>query len=214
MEPLVRCPHCGHYHQTNIEYCPEKGLPIYVPKADEPVKTKINVLWLGIAAIVLVIIACVLMSIFVLPRLLNKNVSSTPPISVPTLTLQPLETRVSIINTQQPTATEAAVLPLPSATATSQYFIACEGSSLLTQLHVGDKAQINSEPALPNRVRSSASTNAEVLGFIQPGEQVDILEGPTCAQDWVWWRVRSVSTSLEGWTAEGDQEDYWLIPVP
>jgi hypothetical protein len=66
---------------------------------------------------------------------------------------------------------------------------------------------------LPNRIRRQPNSSSEVLGFIQPGEKVDILEGPSCSNAWIWWRVRSQQTGLTGWTAEGDANDYWLIPV-
>jgi len=45
-----------------------------------------------------------------------------------------------------------------------------------------------------------------------------IIDGPKCADGWVWWRVRSQYDGLEGWTSEGEQpigEDpiYWLEPT-
>jgi serine/threonine protein kinase len=83
-----------------------------------------------------------------------------------------------------------------------------------SRLHVGDKAYISYNPPLPNRVRTQPNTNADVVGFLQPGEQMDILEGPVCSNQWIWWRVRSLSTGMTGWTAEGDATNYWLVPMP
>jgi hypothetical protein len=62
-----------------------------------------------------------------------------------------------------------------------------------------------------NRVREKHNTDAKILGFIQPGEKIEILEGPFCGE-WIWWRVRSMKTGLTGWTAEGDNANYWLAP--
>jgi Tol biopolymer transport system component len=42
---------------------------------------------------------------------------------------------------------------------------------------------------------------------------MDILAGPTCQNGWVWWEIRSLTTGLTGWTAEGDGQNYWLLPV-
>ncbi|MBN1146991.1 MAG: protein kinase [Anaerolineales bacterium] len=83
-----------------------------------------------------------------------------------------------------------------------------------SRLHVGDKAMVSEDPPLPNRVRTQPNTDGAILGFIQPGERVEIIEGPICSNQWVWWRVRSLKTGLTGWTAEGDANGYWLVPLP
>ena len=44
-------------------------------------------------------------------------------------------------------------------------------------------------------------------------ERMRILEGPVCANKWVWWKVRSLKSGLEGWTSEGDKDKYWLVPA-
>jgi hypothetical protein len=62
-------------------------------------------------------------------------------------------------------------------------------------------------------VRERPNTTAAILGNIEPGEEIEILGGPACNTGWVWWEVRSLSTDLQGWTAEGDGEDYWLVPL-
>ena len=113
MNPLVRCPHCGHYHQATLEYCPDTGLPIYITTKPEPQKDNKRVLVvLAIAATILALIACILFSIFVLPRFLGGNFSpgGQAPVIVPSLTLAPLETRFAENNTPVPTATEEDVL--------------------------------------------------------------------------------------------------------
>jgi predicted Ser/Thr protein kinase len=88
---------------------------------------------------------------------------------------------------------------------------ACPGAPL-SRLRVGTEAMVSFDPPLANRVREFPNTSADVLGMIDPGEQVSILEGPACSSGWVWWRVRT-SWGLVGWTAEGDDEAYWLVPA-
>ena len=73
---------------------------------------------------------------------------------------------------------------------------------------------VSFNPPLANRVRRQPNTQSVVLGFLQPGEKMDILEGPVCYNNWIWWRVRSLETDLSGWTVEGDSADYWLVPYP
>jgi serine/threonine protein kinase len=88
----------------------------------------------------------------------------------------------------------------------------CMGG-LPTRLHIGDQAYVNLYPATPNRVRDKPdSTYGSIIGRIQPGEQVIILDGPECNDGWVWWKIRSLQTGTEGWTAEGENPSYWLVP--
>lgn len=83
-----------------------------------------------------------------------------------------------------------------------------------SRLHVGDLAHISSDPPLSNRVREQPNTSSEILGMLEVGERMEILEGPVCFGGWIWWRVRSLEKYLIGWTAEGDETDYWIVPEP
>jgi hypothetical protein len=85
-------------------------------------------------------------------------------------------------------------------------------NALPTRLRVGLFAYVNPDPPLPNNLRREAGKENELLGEIPAGEGMKILEGPKCADGWVWWKVRTFENELTGWTAEGDREDYWLIP--
>jgi hypothetical protein len=81
-------------------------------------------------------------------------------------------------------------------------------------LHVGDKAYVSFDPPWKNNVRANPSLGAPKLGSLDPGEKMEILDGPFCSDNMVWWRVQSLHTPLTGWTSEGDIENYWLIPLP
>ena len=82
-----------------------------------------------------------------------------------------------------------------------------------TRLKVGARAIVESESAMPNRIREEAGLEGKVLGFIQQYETVMVLAGPVCRDNWVWWKVRSEQSYIVGWTAEGDEETYWLQPL-
>ncbi|MEP0804759.1 MAG: SH3 domain-containing protein [Chloroflexota bacterium] len=81
-----------------------------------------------------------------------------------------------------------------------------------TRLKIGDFAFVSFYPPLRQRVRSGPGTSNSILDVIPVGSAVKILDGPQCADNWVWWKVRVLSSKLEGWTAEGDRDAYWLIP--
>ena len=93
---MIWCPHCGHYHNATLEYCPEKGLPIYQPKEVEK-HSKPNLLWLVIVIIFNpghIMWHC--RNLFRSKILTPKNPSSNQvPITSSTLTLEPVQTRIS-----------------------------------------------------------------------------------------------------------------------
>ncbi|MFC1996962.1 serine/threonine protein kinase [Chloroflexota bacterium] len=84
----------------------------------------------------------------------------------------------------------------------------------LSRLKPEQFSQVSQYPDVPNNVRQNPDADAMKLGQIMPNEIVKIREGPVCADDMVWWRVRSQSSDLAGWTAEGDRRNYWLVPLP
>ncbi len=88
---------------------------------------------------------------------------------------------------------------------------ACPGAHP-SELHVGDKAMVSLNPPLANNVRAQPETTSKFLFAIQPGEVVDILEGPGCSNNWVWWQIKT-QDGRTGWTAEGDGTEYWLVPA-
>ena len=215
MENFVQCPHCGQKHSADMTHCPVKGLPIYRTKRKSPVTKIDKKTWLiGGAGAAFVLISFWLILFFViLPAFQNQPPKVVePPFTVPTLTLPPLETRFVVITPQNNETPQQGTTQTNEPTATT--WEACENASLPSRLHIGATAQVALDPPLPNRVRQDPNTSAAINGYVDPGESVTIIDGPACDQDWVWWKVEAQSGSLIGWTAEGDQENYWLVPVP
>lgn len=100
-----------------------------------------------------------------------------------------------------------------AATPTLSTWLACKNAPL-SQLRIGNKAYVSFDPPDPNTVRGKPGKESNALGKIYPGEEVEILDGPSCKDSLVWWKVRSTKTGLIGWTAEGDYKNYWIIPKP
>jgi hypothetical protein len=76
-----------------------------------------------------------------------------------------------------------------------------EGCQKETNLVVGGMAYLADQEA--NNLRLSPGSDGLRTGRIQPGERVVILDGPVCADGFVWWDVQLLDTNLVGWTAEG-----------
>ncbi len=83
---------------------------------------------------------------------------------------------------------------------------------LSPRLSAGTSARVSLSP-LPNAVRSAPGTdsNSTVLGSIPGGTVFTVLEGPVCANGYYWYRVDT--GSVDGWTAEGQDGEYWLDPL-
>lgn len=80
--------------------------------------------------------------------------------------------------------------------------------NLPSQLVIEEMAQVSEGQS--NNVRENPSRDATRLGVIPSGAVLEVLEGPTCADGLQWWRVQY--GSLIGWTVEGSDGEYWLLP--
>ena len=217
-EQMIRCPHCGKMHPKGTVYCPENGMPIYQaenePAAAPPAPRRNTMLWIIAGSAIGLAALCIIAVVVIF--LLRNKASSTSPTITPAAII--IATMLESTPTPEPSLTSPAPAdtPLPAVTIvpTNGPWSACVDAAYLSRLHVGDKAEVSTNPPIPNNVRSQPSVSASLLGQIQPGEEITILEGPACPGEWVWWKVRSLETNLEGWTAEGDENTYWLIPLP
>jgi len=229
MPENILCPHCGQLHPVETVFCPENGMPIYPSQPVEPgkaVKPKnrnSSPIWVILAIIAVLVVICGIFAVIFVPRLSGWNnlmATSTIPQPVFALTephiLQPTQTPAQTEENQAVgTSTfEPTFTIIPSPTPVPLPWQACEEAIYLSRLQVGMQASVSADPPLANRVRSAPSLESTVIGSLEPGEEMEIIDGPGCSNQWVWWKVKSLSTDVIGWTAEGDQKGYWLIPLP
>lgn len=85
----------------------------------------------------------------------------------------------------------------------------CTGT-LPSRLIVGQIARVT--PGDPNNVRDQPNRGGRVVGQI-PGDGVfAVLEGPTCADGFAWYRV-DYRGQVIGWTVEGTSSTYFTEPI-
>lgn len=83
-----------------------------------------------------------------------------------------------------------------------------------TRLRVGMNAEVTTSGMAPQlSLRVEPGPNAEKVHVIAAGRDMVILDGPVCADHSYWWYIRS-EQGFEGWAREGDNEDYWIDPLP
>ncbi|MBL8153913.1 MAG: SH3 domain-containing protein [Anaerolineae bacterium] len=80
------------------------------------------------------------------------------------------------------------------------------------RLAVGTQARVEAG-GLPNVLRDQPGSSGKLLGQIPSGDVFVVLDGPRCSllDKIVWWQVNY--NGAIGWTAEGDDGDYWLEPL-
>jgi uncharacterized protein YbaR (Trm112 family) len=230
------CPACGNEIQADWIRCVhcgwelKEGIPVILPRQ---ARSKRQVSRKGLTCSIVAVIILVgigttlwLMRDLLVAQIVDRVVTESPQMAsdTPVLTVTPTLislsptslaiTEQTVLTTQPPSYIETpTVTRSPTAKVITTPWRACPDARL-SQLSVGMQAYVSNDPPVPNRVRALPNTEARILGWIYSGEKVEVLDGPACANIWVWWKVRSLETGLTGWTSEGDQNDYWLLPLP
>ncbi|MCC6569783.1 MAG: SH3 domain-containing protein [Anaerolineales bacterium] len=101
----------------------------------------------------------------------------------------------------------------PTSTANLSIIPTCLGTQP-TRLQIGMNAEVTRSGMAPQlSLRAQPSLSAEKVHVIAAGRKITILQGPVCADSSYWWYIRS-EQGFEGWAREGDNEDYWIDPLP
>lgn len=78
---------------------------------------------------------------------------------------------------------------------------------------IGEKASVctKSDDLI---VRQEPDRDSEELSRITPGTNFMIVDGPSCANNWSWWKVE-LDSGIDGWVAEGGDsvDPYFICPV-
>lgn len=84
---------------------------------------------------------------------------------------------------------------------------------LPARLSAGIRAQVEPGPGSANNLRAAPGLDGEVIGKVAPGVPFNVLDGPECADNYVWWHIDL--DGVQGWTAEYDSvaRRYWLEPL-
>ncbi|MEQ8676494.1 MAG: hypothetical protein RLP44_22150 [Aggregatilineales bacterium] len=90
-------------------------------------------------------------------------------------------------------------------------------------LTIGELGRVLSDNAV--NIRAEPRTDIQRLGFLRGGSSFTVLDGPVCAEGYVWWQVEYTPNEYDtaefgdvetiiGWMAEGDPTsgDFWLEP--
>ena len=79
------------------------------------------------------------------------------------------------------------------------------------RLIVGGTGMVAFTDGQPLNVRQTPGLSAARVGRLPEGISFSVVEGPTCADNFQWWRVQA--EDLDGWIAAGTPDTYFVAPV-
>lgn len=133
---------------------------------------------------------------FVLPSIRAKEVALYTP--TPTVTPTPLPTGLPPV----PATAEPTAFIMPTATV----FVIPTPSG---EIAVGGKVRVTGTGAARLNLRENPSTTATILTRVEDGTEFTVLEGPTAADGYQWWKVQNAGGTITGWAAAN-----YLQPIP
>jgi hypothetical protein len=118
------------------------------------------------------------------PTVLLTEGSPVLPTFTPGPTATPLATETPIV-TAGAVLTESATVP----------------AEPTGPIAVGATAEIANTESQGANLRGAASTSAEIVQLLGEGTRLTVLEGPTSADGFEWWRVQVADSETAGWVA-------------
>ncbi|MEM9951811.1 MAG: SH3 domain-containing protein [Chloroflexota bacterium] len=135
----------------------------------------------------LVLVACTFES--------PDTVSSTPVTGVTPI----------VMSTATPSIIETTPIPL----ITARDPVNCPNTPE-SRLIIQDRGRVTDNNDETLNLRNGPGTSFDILLALDPLEQFIVIDGPTCADGFAWFRVRYFGRI--GWIAEGDAEEYYVEP--
>ena len=77
------------------------------------------------------------------------------------------------------------------------------------RLTVGGQARVTFTDGTPLRVR--ATPGGSIITQLPEGTVIQVIGGPQCQGQYTWWQIQTTD-GIQGWSAEGDMESYYLEP--
>jgi len=196
--------------QEFSELDPDSGQP----RNRRPLKgERRNVQAIVIAAVPIVVLLAVVILGIVLVR--GRSSEGTPAATATHLPTAKPTTLVAAVRTAEATATAApatptlapTTVPTQATTATPEVTEPTATPTPSTELVPGAVAVVSDTAGRGLNMRSEPGVNAVAIKVLQEGTEVTILEGPTDADGFSWFKVRD-NVEAEGWVASD-----WLVRV-
>lgn len=87
----------------------------------------------------------------------------------------------------------------------------CPGA-MASRIQVNMAARVTFTDGKPLNVRKSPGKGGEVVARMAEGTKFTIVDGPSCTDQRVWWKI--YSPVYAGWVMEGEDGSYFIEPAP
>ncbi len=153
------------------------------------VESRPRAIWLAISLVLVIVVGSG-------AWLLRERFDPVAALPLTPIARPPLQT--SPRPSPRPTLTQPAASPTPIA---------------VPVLAVGRRARVANLNGAPLRARANPGVNQPIVARIAEGSEVTLLEGPTQADGYIWWRIEGEAGS--GWSAQGNPEGtvFFLEPI-
>lgn len=139
----------------------------------------------------------------------------TPPVMLITQVITEIVAPTPLPVTPSPVPTNTPIEPTSTPTydpAAAPIYYPLE-DCVASRLHIGDRAMVSLVGG-PNGIRYGRDLYEDtVFAYAQPGQIIDVVNGPWCSRGWIVWQVRLADGQV-GYTPEGNGNEYWLFPAP
>lgn len=126
---------------------------------------------------------------------------------MPVVTIVPMQDSAPLVPGQMQPIQPAQPIPVQPQVQTHS---SCPGFNLQTRLQINGSGRVL--PGLPNNLRAGPSSASQQVGQIPGSSTFSVLSGPSCGdQGILYWFVEYNGT--QGWTGEGQGNDYWVEPI-
>lgn len=106
-------------------------------------------------------------------------------------------------------AADDSIFPIVTTPVSTQTQIVCDDAPP-QRLIVLERGQVTDDDDETLNLRSGPGVSFEIITALDPGALFFVLDGPTCTDGFLWYRVQH--DTFTGWLAEGDTEAYYTIP--
>lgn len=130
---------------------------------------------------------------------------------VATVTPAPPTTPVPNKPTEAPAAV-AASRPIGYDPFSQPIYYPIKGCQVASRLHVGERVFVANGIGTIGLHMSKDIGGAPIFRHLEPGEVLDVIDGPYCQRLSLVWEVVDI-TGQKGFVPEGDGELYWLLPM-
>ncbi len=103
-------------------------------------------------------------------------------------------------------------LPTPTLVAPPAEIASCP-AAMPSRLYPGARGRVSDDDPTALNVRREPGTSSPRVGQVSPGQTFQVIDGPQCVENMAWFQIIYGISAVQGWVAEGQDEQYFVEPI-